>query len=312
MATTCYIPILGKRLRITKLDSCGNLPAAGTADSQLITDGFISVNLTSEVEDGAEIITKKADGTFCVNEKLPNSFKRFTSEVSLCGVNPSLLAMMTNAETYEGYTVSDIIGITVPEGTIDSAFALELWTGITGAACLPGSAFSGGYFLLPFMQAGVLGDITIDGENAVSFSMTGAYTRGGNQWDTGPYNVLYNGSSVPSPLPTAVDEFDHLLLVETTLAPPVSACSPLPMPPYITSVVPATGAAAGGTAVVITGAGFTGATAVNFDTTPGTSFSVVSDTEIDVTTPAHAAGAVTVTVVKTGGNAVKYSGFTYT
>ena len=51
-----------------------------------------------------------------------------------------------------------------------------------GAACLPGAAFLGGYVLLPNVRAGVLGDISVDGENAVTFSLTGAYTKGGNAW----------------------------------------------------------------------------------------------------------------------------------
>jgi len=311
MANECFIPILGKRIRVTNLDSCGNLPAAGTADSVVATDGFITLTLSSQVEDGAEIITKKADGSLCVSEKLSPSFKRFNVEITFCGVNPALLAMMTNAETYEGYTVDELIGFVVAEGTIEKAFAFELWTGLSGEACPTGAAFSGGYSVLPFVQAGVLGDLTVDGENAVSFSLTGAYTKGGNQWGTGPYNVLEDDGGDPAPLPTALDALDHLLLIKTTLAPPASDCDPLPMPPYIATVVPGTGVEAGGTATVITGAGFTGATAVNFGATPGTSFSVDSDTQISVTSPAGT-GTVDVTVVKAGGNATLVDGFIYT
>lgn len=312
MATTCFIPILGKRLRVTTLDNCGVPLAAGTADAQLVTDGFITVTMSAEVEDGAEIITKKADGTLCVNEKLASSFKRFTTEIDFCGVNPSLLSLVTNAKAYNDYTVANVAGITIGEGTISKKFALELWTGISGAACLPGAAFLGGYLLLPFVNAGIIGDITVDGENAVTFSMKSAYTRGGNAWGTGPYNVLTGLTANPAPLPVALDPFDHLLLVETSLTPPVAACSPLPMPPYITSISPATGVAAGGTATTLVGAGFTGSTAVSFGATPGTSFTVTNDTHIAVTSPAHAAGTVDVTVVKAGGNAVKTGAFIYT
>ena len=313
MATKCYTPILGKRLRVTALDSCGSVPAAATADSLVVTEGFISVTLSSEIDDGAEIITKTANGALCVNEQLPGNFKRFTAEIEFCGVNPSLLSFMTNAETYLD-SAAAVAGFTVPEGAVDKRFALELWTGISGAACPVGAAFYGGYLLLPFVNAGVLGNIEVTGEDAITFSMTGAYTRGGNNWGVGPYNVVMDDSvtPVPGPLPTALDPLDHLLLMDTEVSPPVASCSPYPMPPYVTSITPATGAAAGGTAVVIAGVGFTGATAVNFASTAGTSFSVVSDTEIHVTSPAHAAGAVDVTVVKSGGNAVDYAGFTYT
>jgi hypothetical protein len=312
MTTTCFVPLLGKRIRVTALDSCANLPAGGTVDQVVTTDGFISVSLSAEIEDGAEIITKKADGSLCVNEKLESSFKRFTVGIEFCGVNPSLLALVSHAKTYTDWTVGNVAGFTVPEGQITKNFALELWTGVSGAACLPGAAFLGGYALLPYVRSGVLGDVTVDGANAVSFSLKGAYTRGGNTWSTGPYQVLLNASSVPAQLPTAIDPFDHLLLVQTSLAPPASACSPTPMPPYITTITPATGLAAGGTATVILGSGFTTATAVNFGATPGTSFSVVNDGRITVTSPAHATGTVDVTVVRPGGNAVKTGGFIYT
>jgi hypothetical protein len=226
MTTHCFIPVLGKRLRATVLDACGVPPAAAAPDAWLATDGFISVALSSEVEDGTEIITKKADGSLCVNEKQADSFKRFTAEIEFCGVNPSLLAIVSNAEPYLDGT--EVIGFTVPEGVIDKKFALELWTGLSGQACAPGAEEAGGYLLLPFLQAGVLGDITIDGENAVTFSITGASTKGGNAWGVGPYDVVLD-TSAPAALPTALDPLDHLLLIDTGLAPPPSACDPQPM-----------------------------------------------------------------------------------
>lgn len=56
------------------------------------------------------------------------------------------------------------------------------------------------------------------------------------------------------------------------------------------------GPQAGGTALTITGAGFTGATGVTFGGSAGTAFSVDNDTQISVTTPAHAAGVVDVVI----------------
>lgn len=223
MATRCFSPVFGKRIRVVVLDECGNPPASGALDSVAVTDGFISVSLSAEVEDGAEIITKKADGSICVNEKLANSFKRFNADIEFCAVDPGLLSVTTNAEVYEGFE-SDPIGIVIPEGTINKKFALELWTGLSGQACEPGVEEASGYLLLPFVNAGTLGDVTVDGENAVTFSMSGAYTRGGNGWGVGPFPVLGGAGGEPSPLPTALDPLDHFLLVETAIAPPPSMC----------------------------------------------------------------------------------------
>ncbi|HUK76517.1 MAG TPA: IPT/TIG domain-containing protein [Thermoleophilia bacterium] len=65
--------------------------------------------------------------------------------------------------------------------------------------------------------------------------------------------------------------------------------------PAVTGVSPNEGPAAGGTAVTITGTGFTGATAVNFADGVATSVIVVSDTEITCVAPAGA-GTIDVTV----------------
>lgn len=224
MATHCFIPLLGKRLRVTELDSCGAVPVAAT---QLATDGFVTMTLSSEVEEGTEIIVRKASGALCVNEKQADSFKRFTVEIEFCGVNPSLLALVTNAEEYADG--EDVIGFTVPEGEILKWFSLELWTGLSGVVCAPGTEEASGYILLPFVSAGVLGDIEVTGEDAITFSMTGAATKGGNAWGVGPYNV-YLTAAVPGPLPEALDPFDHLLMIETNMAPPPEACDPAPVP----------------------------------------------------------------------------------
>ncbi len=192
MTTHCFIPMLGKRLRATELDICGAVIATSR---YVATDGYISVGLSSEVEDGAEIIVKKANGQLCVNEKLSDSFKRFTVEIEFCGVNPSLLSIVSNAKQYLDYA-GDVAGFTVGEGPIDKRWAMELWMGLSGMACLPGQTDeASGYMLVPYIAAGVLGDITIDGENAVTFSLTGAYTKGGNQWGNGPYNVMRNNAT---------------------------------------------------------------------------------------------------------------------
>ncbi len=69
--------------------------------------------------------------------------------------------------------------------------------------------------------------------------------------------------------------------------------------PTVTKIAPISGPAAGGTTVTITGSGFTGASKVLFGTAVA-SFTVVSDTQITVTSPAGS-GTVHVTVTTPGG-----------
>lgn len=71
--------------------------------------------------------------------------------------------------------------------------------------------------------------------------------------------------------------------------------------PASTAVFPAAGVTAGGDSVTITGTGFTGTTGLTFGTTPATSFTVISDAEVDAVTPAHIAGTVPINIITAGG-----------
>ncbi|AUH39082.1 IPT/TIG domain-containing protein [Streptomyces sp. CMB-StM0423] len=81
--------------------------------------------------------------------------------------------------------------------------------------------------------------------------------------------------------------------------------------PQVTGVTPASGPTAGGTTVILTGTGFTGATAVGFAGAPATSFLVNSATQITAVTPAGAAGAAVVTVTAPGGTSAPDAFFFY-
>lgn len=82
--------------------------------------------------------------------------------------------------------------------------------------------------------------------------------------------------------------------------------------PTVTGVAATSGPAVGGTAVTITGTGFSAVAGVTFGGTPATSVVMVSPTSVTCVTPAHAAGAVDVVV--TNGDAQTGTGvnaFTY-
>src|SRR4029079_17334320 len=73
------------------------------------------------------------------------------------------------------------------------------------------------------------------------------------------------------------------------------------------------GGTGGGTSVVITGSGFTGATAVRFGTLAATSFTVDSASQITAVSPAQASGKKDVLVTTPNGTSAKVIGdlFTY-
>jgi hypothetical protein len=85
-----------------------------------------------------------------------------------------------------------------------------------------------------------------------------------------------------------------------------------PPAPTISDVSPASGTANGGTAITITGTNFAAGATVSFGGVMATSVQVTSATTITLKSPAHAAGAVTVSVTNLDGQgATLPNGYTY-
>lgn len=84
-----------------------------------------------------------------------------------------------------------------------------------------------------------------------------------------------------------------------------------PSIPIMSLSDPVSGPIAGGTLVSITGAKFTGATAVHFGTTPATSFKVLSDTLIAAVAPAQAAGSKPIKVTNASGQSTTTAAYAY-
>lgn len=84
-------------------------------------------------------------------------------------------------------------------------------------------------------------------------------------------------------------------------------------PVEFTGISPATGAAAGGTVVEITGYGLEQVTSVTFDGIAGTSLSdSLAGRKLTVTTPAGSAGPADIVLVHPGDDVTEAAGFTYT
>lgn len=126
--------------------------------------------------------------------------------------------------------------------------------------------------------------------------------------DTGPKVEAYRGSYAVawSPDGGAMDDLDMVTATLTgqgkriPITHPGSAGTATPT---LTGVAPDTAAAAGGDLVILTGTGFTDATNVHVAATDvdDDDWEVISGNKIALITPAHAAGAVDVTVTNAGG-----------
>ncbi len=155
-------------------------------------------------------------------------------------------------------------------------------------AAIAGSSFSG--VVATFSDAdpgGVASDYTASIAWGDGTSSAGTVTPSGSSFVVrGTHTYATAGS-----YSTAVSIFDAG--GASTVAHGTANVSP--PAPAITGISPSSGPPAGGTSVTITGSSFTGATAVTFGSTPASSFTVNSDSQITAVAP-PGTGTVDVTV----------------
>lgn len=210
--------VRGRAMRATRLNGCGN-PVLG-ARSVVTTDGFISVGLTANNTEGEAISVTNANGKVCVSDTPPPKFDHYGVEIAFCGVDPDLVTMLTGQPVVLD-AQGEIVGFRQnSKVNVDLVgFALELWSGVPQAACGASGDPSYGYFLLPFIKGGALGDFTVENA-AINFTLTGATTREGAGWGVGPFDVTRTAGGLAGPLLEPITEGDHLHLEVTTVPPP--------------------------------------------------------------------------------------------
>jgi hypothetical protein len=216
-------------MRVTRLDSCGR-PIYGDC-SQIVSEGFVSIAATANIDDGEEITVTNANGKKCVNQPACPSLTNIGLEITFCDVDPVLYATLTGNEVVYDNN-GDAVGFRVSTAVspCDVAFALEVWSNVPGVACSddPNAEGTFGYLLYSYVQGGILGDYTIENA-AVSFVITGAQTKDGTPWGEGPYDVVLGSGATPAPLLVPLGQKDHFHVQLTEVAPPEAACGCIPL-----------------------------------------------------------------------------------
>jgi hypothetical protein len=242
MAGTVCPPFMRGRVgRFTKIDRCGEV-VPGPLNT-VVTEGIITVTMTPTLNAGTTITVTTASGRNIVNDVPTPRLDYITASVALTGVDPVLLAMLTNQETWAGVVAGEITGFTLGTDVDVDAFgvAIELWSGIAGNVCEDGSE-RWGYFLLPWLKGGMVDAITW-ANDAINFTISGLVTKDGNQWGVGPYDVTRDETDVPAPLRVPLGELKHFLSDTVLLEPPLSECGGQPLgveATTITAGIPAT------------------------------------------------------------------------
>lgn len=245
---SCPSFLRGRVLRATRLDACGR-PVEG-ACGFVVTDGFISVNIEPEVEEGNEIVQRKANGQICIADKSPDAIKWYSVTVTLCAVDIDLVTMMNPTWTKLLSEDGETIGWAESSEFSDTeGFALELWMNAAGVESVcdnPDAEGSYGYVLLPWVVGGVTGELEI-ADGAVTFEFSGR-TKASSRWGVGPYNIRQNPlTSSPAQLPAIVQPDEHRLFLTTSLAPPASVCGCQTLTPVAPPALEITSAVEGAT-----------------------------------------------------------------
>ena len=153
-----------------------------------------------------------------------------------------------------------------------------------------------------YSQLNVNGDVDLDPNGSYLDATLGFTPASGEQFtiikSTAP--VVGNFEGLPEGASLTIGNTPFTISYHGGAGDDVVLTQALAAAPTVTGLSPTSGPEAGGTPVTITGAGFTGATAVDFGTNAATGLTVVNDTTITVDSPAGT-GTVDVTVMTPGG-----------
>lgn len=243
MTSRCFPLVGGRVMRATKLDPCLR-PLYGEC-AQVVSEGFVSIATSANIDDGEEISVTNANGKKCVSQPAKPSLDSYTHVITFCDVEPDLYALITGNEVVYDWN-GDVVGFRVDTDVdpMEHPFALEVWSNVPGVACSEEGEGVSGYMLHPALQGGLLGDYTIENA-AVSFQIQGCTTLTGSAWDVGPYDVVaIDDTGTAGPLLTPIGATQPLHVQLTEIAPPEPGvdcgCLPLDAPG-----TPSTGATAG-------------------------------------------------------------------
>lgn len=195
------------RLRAMRLTDAG-APDIG-AGNMLVTDALISVQVSEEVEAGAEVIQKNGSGAICLNYKAPDRLKRASLSMNLCQLDSELLWLIAG-----GTLIDDggqAIGVDRPDGSADiPKAAIEVWSlAYEGDAPSVDSNSDSVYihWVFPKCQF-TIGQFTIE-EGVLVVPLTGASTANPTYGDgpanadlpfyiTGPYAWFLDAAALPA------------------------------------------------------------------------------------------------------------------
>lgn len=115
-------------IRVSRLMSDGSI-ATGPSASYVLTNDFISLSFTAEVNEGIDIEQVGGDGTICATYRGPDTLKRVNIELAICNPDPEASEILAG-----GTLLSDagmVVGYAPPPVGVNgnpNGAAIEVWS----------------------------------------------------------------------------------------------------------------------------------------------------------------------------------------
>ena len=175
MANACGVPFGACLIRVTRVDSNGNVIAGNNA---YISDSPVSVALSPDNEAGDSFSVKNGCGCKIASRKFPDTFNFWNVTLTDAKLEPQLIAFLTGGATITDG--ADIVGAAFPSALeCDEASPRTQfeWWSENGE----GSGLNGTYPYWHFVIPSV------------------AWTLGDNTFESGPASPVLNGTSQSNP-----------------------------------------------------------------------------------------------------------------
>lgn len=224
MTTKCFKSIQGLALRVTKLDSCG-APVIGTSCDYAVSESFITLDISMQVQDPDEFILKLQNGRICINENGEATLKKFEIKMEVCNADPDFFNIISGVNPVLDFQ-NDVVGFVIDQDLGScNRFSLEFWTKVVGDNCTDPvtGASQYLYWVLPHIINGRIGDISVS-NGPIIWNLTGEAIPS-STWGKGPFLVApLDSNNTPGKLTTPMGNDVALRVQFTTIPPPIESC----------------------------------------------------------------------------------------
>ncbi len=298
----------------------------GTAATSLtvVSDTSITCTTPAGSAGAASVLVTTPDGT-----NAANTLYTYVAAPTVSGVSPSSgpisggTSVTVTGANFTGATGVTIGGVAATSVTVVSSTSITCTTpaGSAGTASVlvttPGGT-NGSNTLYTYSAAPTVSGITPSSgplSGGASVTITGTNFTGATSVTIGGVAAtsvtVVSSTSITCATPAGSAGTASVLVTTPGGTNAANTLYSYVLAPTVATITATSGSANGGTSVTITGTYFTGATGVSIGGTPATSVSVVDDSTLTCTTPAHSAGTASVLVTTPGGTNAANTLYTY-